>query len=172
MERPLLTLGFVVPGYFGYVDSKSRVPVRAVLLTCTIILLLTLLNLGNDSLIALGAINSLSSVALYNSYAIVLSVIIYARLTTGLPHCEWSMGRAGLGINIFALIFTVYGMIWLPFPIMVPVTAKGMNYCGPVFLAVMLGATGAWFVWAKAHWGGPNRALVEHVMEKFELSDK
>ncbi|KAH7037360.1 amino acid/polyamine transporter I [Microdochium trichocladiopsis] len=159
-----------IPAYFAYVDSKSRVPVRAVVLTCTVILLLNLFNLGTDSLTALGAITSLPSLALYNSYAIVFSVTLYTRLTTGLPHREWSLGRAGLAMNIAALVFTVYCMIWLPFPTKVPVTAYSMNYSGPVFLVVMLGAMGAWFVWAKRNWGGPNKALAEHVVREFESS--
>jgi len=156
-----------IPAYFAHVDSKSRVPIRAVLLTCCVILVLNLFNLGTDSLTALGAITSLSSLALYNSYAIVFSVTLYTRLTTGLPHREWSLGRAGLALNVIALVFTVYCMVWLPFPTTVPVTATSMNYSGPVFLAVMLGATGAWFVWAKNNWAGPNRAIAEHVAEKF-----
>lgn len=108
-------LTFVVPAYFGLVDGKHRVPLRAVLLTCLIVGLLALLNIGQSSFIALGAITSLSSISLYLSYAIVLAVALYKRLTDGLPTGEWTLGRWGLPINIFSLVFTLYSMIWLPF---------------------------------------------------------
>jgi amino acid transporter len=55
----------IEPSYFVYVDVKTRVPMRAVLSTCFICLLVALLNIGSGTSVALDAITSLSSLGLY-----------------------------------------------------------------------------------------------------------
>lgn len=158
--------------YFAVVGSKTRVPMRAVLCTTAIIVALALLNLNNKAYIALGAVTSLSTFSLYASYTIVLSCVIYFRLATpgGLKLSEWNCGRFGLFFNIFALIYTAYEIVWLPFPNVLPVTAANMNYAGPVYLVVILGAVGYWFLWARNNWAGPNMDVVEIVLKNDESS--
>ncbi|KAI1879116.1 hypothetical protein JX265_003293 [Neoarthrinium moseri] len=153
-----------LPRYFGYVDGKHQVPMRAVILTCSIATALSLFNLGSATYVALGAIVSISSMAMYLSYCIVLCCILHARSTTGIKLGEWNLGRAGPTINILALIYTVWVMVFLPFPNNLPVTASNMNYCGPVFGTVLGGTVVLWFVRAKRHWKGPNQAIVEYVL--------
>ena len=155
-----------MPAYFGHVDSKNRVPVRAVLLTCSIVVLLSLLNLGTEAYVALNAVSSLSSLALYLSYIIILAVVLRARLSPSgsFRAGEWNLGRWGLPLNVFALVYTLYTMVWLPFPTTLPVSAQSMNYCGPVFVAAMSGVVGAWYVWGRKHWQGPNKKVVEIVL--------
>ncbi|KAH7040596.1 amino acid/polyamine transporter I [Microdochium trichocladiopsis] len=160
----LLTWDGGLPRFFGHVDAKNRVPMRAVLLTCFLVALLSLLNLGTGTYIAFGAVTSLSSLGSYFSYAIILGVALHKRLTSGLQTSDWSMGRIGTPVNIFALVYTVYSMIWLPFPTTLPVTATGMNYSGPVFATVIAGAIGSWFLWGKKHWLGPNQGVAEIVL--------
>ncbi|KAG8162111.1 hypothetical protein KVR01_007876 [Diaporthe batatas] len=154
-----------LPQYFGIVDSKSRVPARAIIMTSIIVLLLALLNIGSSSYIALNAIVSLSSLAIYMSYAIVLACVLYARLTNGLELGQWNLGRAGTPVNVFGLVYTLYAMIWLPFPTDLPATASNMNYCGPVFGVVLVAAVTLWFVRAQRGWDGPNRAVVDFVLK-------
>ncbi|KAM0814827.1 putative Amino acid/polyamine transporter I [Seiridium cardinale] len=153
-----------LPQYFGHVDAKQRVPLRALILTCSIVTALAFLNIGSGTYIALGAIVSLSSMAAYLSYAIILFCVLYARFTTGIKLEEWNLGKGGPYINIVALIYTIWVMIWLPFPNNLPVTASNLNYCGPVFGAVLVGTIGLWFLRAKSRWSGPNRALVDFVL--------
>jgi len=52
----------------------------------------------------------------------------------------------------------------LPFPNYIPVTAANMNYCGPVFGAIMVGVITLWFIRGRKFWDGPNRAVVELVL--------
>ena len=52
----------------------------------------------------------------------------------------WSMGRWGIPVNIFSLVYLIFVIIWMPFPVMLSVTGTNMNYAGPVFLAILLGA--------------------------------
>ncbi|KAI1334037.1 amino acid/polyamine transporter I [Xylariaceae sp. FL0016] len=153
-----------LPGYLGYVNSKHRVPVRAVVVTVTIIGLLCLLNLGSSAYIVFGAIAALSSLALYLSYAIAIACMLYSRLTTQVVYGEWRLGRAGVAINLFALAYTLWAMVFLPFPTTMPVDAGTMNYCGPVLGFVLVIALILWFVRGQKQWTGPNLTIIEFVL--------
>ncbi|KAJ0107334.1 hypothetical protein J7T55_015800 [Diaporthe amygdali] len=153
-----------LPQYFGHVDAVQRVPLRAVVLATIIASLLSLLNIGSSTYIAFSAIISLSSLAVYLSYAIVLACLLYARLNGGFKPGPWNLGRAGSIVNMLGLVYTVYIMVWLPFPNYLPVTAANMNYCGPVFGLIIIGVVSLWFIRGREHWKGPNRAVVEIVL--------
>lgn len=152
-----------LPRYFGYVDGNHRIPLRAVLLTFVIVLVLSLLNLGTKSYVALGAFVSLSSLAMYTSYAIVLCCVLHARWTKKFQLGEWNWGRAGPVINVLALIYTIWAAVWLSFPSSLPVTAMNMNYCAPAYAVAILVAVTLWYARAQKHWGGPSRAIAEMV---------
>lgn len=160
-----LTHNAGLPQYFGHVDAKHRVPSRAVVLVSIVVLLLSLLNIGGSSYIALSAIVSLSSMAIYLSYTIILAVVLHARLNNRIQFGVWNFGRAGTFLNIFALAYTVYAIIWLPFPNYLPVTAANMNYSGPVFGVVLIGAVTLWFVRGRSEWDGPNKAVIDYVLK-------
>ena len=42
----------------------------------------------------------------------------------------------GMAVNIYALTYGTFIVVFVPFPPRLPVTALNMNYCAPVFLAV------------------------------------
>ncbi|WZH45495.1 amino acid/polyamine transporter I [Fusarium acuminatum] len=154
-----------MPSYFAYVSPTHRVPTRSIVLTVFLVCALNLLNIGSTSYVAFGAITSLSSLALYISYAIAIGSIIYVRLSgSNIKLGEWNLGRFGLPINIFALVYTLYVIIFLPFPSTLPVTPENMNYCGPVMVAVLAIAVGLWFTHARKHWTGPNLTILEFVV--------
>lgn len=115
---------------------------------------------------AFGAITALSSIALYTSYAIAISSMLYTRYSKHqtLQLGEWNLGRYGGAINIFALIYTLYVIVFLPFPSTIPVTAAYMNYAGPVMVFVLLVAITLWYVRAKRHWKGPNITIIDFVI--------
>lgn len=106
--------------------------------------------------------------AMYLSYAIVMAAVLYTRLTKGIEVGAWNLGRAGMPINLIALVYTVYAFIWLPLPNYLPVTASNMNYAGPVLGAVLVGAVTLWFMRAREHWDGPNRAIIEFILDNEE----
>ena len=155
-----------LPQWFAYVDAKHLVPVCAIWLAIILVMLLSLLNLGSTT--AFGAITALSSFALYFSYATAISSMLYARWMSvhGGEPLElgfWNLGRYGVYINCFAVIYTVYCMIWLPIPLSLPVTAVNMNYAGPIFLFVFFFALVLWFVRARRRWEGPNIAIIDFI---------
>lgn len=152
-----------LPRYFGYVDGQYRIPFRAVLLTSFVVAVITLLNLQAETYIALGAITSLSSMAMYLSYAIVLAVVLYARLACLIQTGPWNWGSQGTTINAVALLYTLYVLVWFPFPQTIPVDATNLNYCGPVLGAVLVLALALWAA-RKGRWQGPSRFVAEVVL--------
>ena len=131
-------------------------------LICT----LCVLNVASSAYVAFGAITSLSSLALYASYAIAIGSMLYARYTTpgGVQLGEWNFGRWGLFINWFAMLYTLWMMIFLPFPSTLPVTATNMNYCGLVFVAAVICACVLWLAGGNKHWRGPNTTIIDFVL--------
>ncbi|KAK5123027.1 hypothetical protein LTR85_003593 [Meristemomyces frigidus] len=140
--------------FFAYVDPYYRIPIRSLALVSVVIVLLSLINIGSS--IALNAILSLSTLALYISYLIPITLLIIKRLRKDpIDFGPWRLGRFGLWINMYALAFGIYISIFLPFPAATPVNASSMNYAGPVFIGLLLVALIDWFVRGRKHYAGP-----------------
>lgn len=58
----------------------------------------------------------------------------------------FTMGRFGLPINLLAIAYLIFVVIWMPFPQILPVTGSNMNYAGPLLGAVILGALLDWAI--------------------------
>lgn len=129
------------------------------------VMLLALLNIPSAT--AFGAIIALSSLGLYFSYFIAISCMMYARFNRKDPVQlgGWNLGRWGPFINVLALVYTLWIMIFLPFPDDIPVSGSKMNYAGPIFGFVLLFAVFTWFVWARKWWTGPDVESMQHVMD-------
>ncbi|KAI0016394.1 amino acid/polyamine transporter I [Xylariomycetidae sp. FL0641] len=153
-----------LPAYFSFVDGKRRVPSRAVVITVAIIALMSLLNLSSGSYVVFGAIAALGSLALYISYAIAIGCMIYSRFATTVPFGAWNLGRYGLFINCFAMVYTLWAIIFLPFPQDLPVTATTMNYASPVLGLVLAIAIALWIFRARTHWAGPNLTIIDFIV--------
>ena len=119
-------------------------------------MLLSLINIG--STIALFAVLSLSSLALYVSYLIPISLLIIKRLRKQeIEFGPWNMGRWGLWVNMFALGFGIFIVIFLPFPAQPNVDAATLNWAGPVFGFLLLIALADWFFRGRFYYNGPTR---------------
>lgn len=151
-----------LPAYFSYIDPKHRIPIRSVWLPIFIVMLLALLNIGSS--IAFSVIVALSTLGLYQSYLIAISCMLYSRLKGRIEPGGWSLGKWGLPINIFAIIYTSYIMVFLCFPSFLPVDATTMNYALPINAFVQIAAVIGWFVWAKKNWRGINKEIVDAVV--------
>lgn len=77
---------------------------------------------------------------------------------------EWNLGRWGGPINIFAMVYTLWMIVFLPFPSTLPVTGANMNYAGPVMVFVLVVAISLWYIRAKRHWQGPNITIIDFVL--------
>ena len=107
--------------------------------------LLGLINIGNTS--AFNAILSLATVGLYLSYVIPLFFVLLRKLEGNPPeYGPYRLGRWSIPVNIAALAFGIFIVIFLPFPAMQPVTWANMNYAGPILIVVLLVALLDWSI--------------------------
>lgn len=153
------------------IDAKRKVPVRAVCLPVFLVIILACLNIGSTA--AFGAFISLSSISLFASYIIAIGCMVGARFSKeGVELGEWNMGRLGLPVNVFAIIYSLYVAVFLAFPSYRPVTAQNMNYAAPIFGAAVLFTLLSWLVWARTHWRGLNKDVIRLVVEDGKLNLK
>lgn len=92
--------------------------------------------------------------------------MVLARLQQGadLKLGSWNLGRHGFAINCAALAYTLYMMVWLPFPSTTPVDAATMNYCAIVVAFILVFTFAMWFGWARKNWPGPNLTIRDYVI--------
>ncbi|KAK4958973.1 hypothetical protein LTR10_003772 [Elasticomyces elasticus] len=148
--------GMPFSAFFAFVDTHYHVPIRSISLVSIVIVLLSLINIGSS--IALNAILSLSTLALYISYLIPITLLVLKRLRREkVTFGPFSLGRFGFWINLYALVFGIFIVIFLPFPVATPVNATTMNYAGPVFLGLVLLALVDWVVRGRHYYAGPTR---------------
>jgi amino acid transporter len=164
-----------LPKYFARVDPKYRVPIRALWLPILIVSLLSLLNIGSTAATAFSAFTSLSSLGLYSSYIIAIACLLNARLTgilgatsaARVQYGEWRLPkRLAVSINVYALVWTIYITIYLPFPTTYDVDGSNMNYALPIYAFVLLCATIGWFAWGRKHWPGLNASVIALVRKE------
>jgi choline transport protein len=120
-----------------------RVPLNALGLVTIVIALLMLINLGFAT--AAFAILSLLLIALMMSY--VIPIIFFALAKLRGDHIPFDLGRRGLPVNLFAIVYGISILILLPFPPYLPVTATNMSYSGPILGAILLLALFDWSIW-------------------------
>lgn len=130
---------------FAYVHASSKLPLNALALTCIISMLISLIYLGSST--AFNAIISLQAMALSVSYLPPVTFHGIRRILGTAPAPgPHTMGKKGLLVNIYAFIYLVFVIIWMPFPQFLPVDSTNMNYAGPLLGAVILIAISDWFI--------------------------
>ena len=119
-----------------------------------------MINIGSS--IALNAILSLSTLALYVSYIIPIALLLLKRVRKErINFGPFNLGRFGFCINLYAIVFGIFIVIFLPFPAVPNPNATEMNYAGPVFLGLLLIALGDWVVRGRKYYAGPTKEVVE-----------
>ena len=85
--------------------------------------------------------------ALCVSYMPPIAFLALRRILGNAPQPgPFTIGRAGLPVNLLALAYLIFVVIWMPFPQELPVTGSNMNYAGPLLGAVILGALLDWLI--------------------------
>ncbi|KAM0799525.1 amino acid/polyamine transporter I [Usnea florida] len=131
--------------FLSKVSPSFPIPLNAVIVSFLFGIVISLINLGSS--VALNAIVSLTLSALLASYILSIGCILSKRLRREpLPPARWSLGRAGMAINIIALIFLLPCFVFCFFPTATPVVAKTMNWNIVMFGGISLWATGYYVV--------------------------
>ncbi|KAL9122705.1 MAG: hypothetical protein Q9187_000743 [Circinaria calcarea] len=153
--------GLPFPAYFSHVDKYYLIPVRAIGLITVVMFILGLINIGSST--AFNAIISLTLIGQYTSY--LLPTVLLAMRRYGkkhIPFGPFTLGRFGLPINIFAIIFSTFTIIFSVLPPYQPVDAVNMNYASVVFGTVMFISIVSWFIFGERIYAGPVREVLEN----------
>jgi amino acid transporter len=127
------------------VHPKLKMPLHALLLICFVNLLLSLIAIG--SAVAYNAIISLAALGIMFSYIIPILFLLLKKINgSSINYGPFRLGRWGIPVNIFALTFILFAVIWTPWPSLLPITAQSMNYAAPVLVVIIIGALADWFI--------------------------
>lgn len=136
------------------VHPTLKLPVNALFLLGSIVTALSLIYIASAT--AFNALISLQALALHVSYFFPILFMLIRKLRGPTPpYGPFKLGTIGVPVNIFALAYLIYVVIWMPFPQILPVTKDNMNYAGPIFGAVVLGALGDWWISGKKRFQMP-----------------
>lgn len=150
--------GLPFPRLFSRVHPQRKMPINALFLVCAISLLLNLIPIG--STVAFTAITSLATVALYISYIPPILLILIRKLEGRPPrYGPWRLGWWGIPINIFAIAYALYIIVFLAFPPTLPVTKETMNYSGPICVGVIIISLLDWGFHGRKRFDLPQREL-------------
>lgn len=128
-------------GFFAYVNPRSQIPVRSIIIVTVLQMLLGFIYLGNST--AFNAILSMAILGLYASYLIpIVYFLIYGR-----PKMQshefgaFKMPKSlGVVLNLLACAWLILAMVFSTFPVAMPVTEQNMNYSSVVMVGwVVLG---------------------------------
>jgi choline transport protein len=141
--------------WIAYVDPKLQVPTHAVMASCAIIIILSLINFG--SMVAFNAIISLNLVALMFTYSISIGCVLYRRIKHPelLPSARWSLGWLGVPINVGGLAYSLFAFFWCFWPNSIPVVSETFNWSVVMFVAVFLLSVGYYWVVGRRVYKGP-----------------
>lgn len=115
------------------------------MLVAIICCLLSIINIG--SITAFNALISLPLIALYISYGIPTLFLLIRKLRGRAPEMgPFNLGRWGILVNAFAVMYILYVLSFVALPTILPVSSNNMNYAGSLVLVVAVIAVGDCFV--------------------------
>lgn len=119
--------GLPFSGFLSHVDKRTTLPLRSIFFCAIVSAVIGLINIG--STVAFNAIVSLIIAGLFVSYltAIVLMILKRVKRET-IDFGPWSLGWAGLPINVVAACFLLISVVFSFFPPATPVTLMSMNW--------------------------------------------
>ncbi|KAF2204121.1 amino acid transporter [Delitschia confertaspora ATCC 74209] len=122
--------------WIGHVDAKREIPQNAIVLTCMVTVLLSLINIGSST--AFNAIISLQTAALMSTYTVSVSCVLYRRFAHPelIPTARWSLGKFGIPINVVGLCYCIFCFFWSFWPNERHVNPQNFNWSVVLFMGV------------------------------------
>ncbi|KAK3312091.1 putative GABA permease [Apodospora peruviana] len=129
--------GVPFSGWFSTINHKVDLPINALVFSYVFAVLLSLINIG--SLVAFNIVTSLGIGALISSYTLSIGCMTVKRLRgqTLLPS-NFKLGKAGLAINIFSVLFLFFTFIMIFFPPVPQPDLETMNWSVLVYGGVVV----------------------------------
>ncbi|EKG20960.1 Amino acid/polyamine transporter I [Macrophomina phaseolina MS6] len=133
----------------------TEIPLNSVLISLTIAVLMSLVNLGSTT--AFNSIVGLLNGSAGTAYALSLACLLWRRTRSPepLPPARFSLGKWGLPLNIFSLFYVTMATTVGFFPVMKQVTVQTMNWSSVVYAGVMAIAMVAYFCGGRQRYKGP-----------------
>ncbi|KAJ9493656.1 hypothetical protein H2202_010861 [Exophiala xenobiotica] len=167
--QPLIGVGLSKP--IAQVNRKLEVPVYAIGLIWLAACAIGLIYIGNST--AYYSISSGVTVSLMLSYALPIAVnLIWGIKYLGLKKSPFSLGRWTTVINVAALCWCCYLIVFLSLPTLMSVTKENMKYCTVVLAFFLLLATVSWIFFGRKHYHGPNREIASAELTQMYLHDE
>ncbi|KAI0468730.1 amino acid transporter [Xylaria cf. heliscus] len=149
--------------------NKASLPVVSIVTTLVITFLLSLIVLGSS--IALNALLSLAITALFSSYTLVISLVLWRRVSGVIKpymmrsddaasgQLTWGPWRLpepfGTLNNVFSIIYSVFLLFWSFWPQQTPTTPEEFNWSVVVFSGVVIFSILWYMISAKSYFRGP-----------------
>ena len=103
------------------------------------------------------------------SYVVPITFLMIQKIRgREIPYGPYKLGRLGVGINLFALAYLIFVILWMPFPQILPVTGSNMNYAGPLLGAVILGALIDWMIGGRKRFKVTNKFSERTDLERVD----
>jgi choline transport protein len=122
--------------------------------------MLALINLGSS--VTFNALTGLTVAGFYSAFMVAASVMLHRRLTTPATDIAWGpfrLGKAGIPLTIFALVYSFIGWFFSFWPPVSDVTVETFNWSLAVYFGIMFLAMGWWVVMARKTYKGPKFEL-------------
>ncbi|KAH7130341.1 amino acid transporter-like protein [Dendryphion nanum] len=139
----------------SHIHPTMKIPLVSICITTTTTCLLSLINIGSATVF--NAIVSLTVAGFFGSYILPFSLLLYARIyqPEKLQFGPWRLGKMGVWINGFAILFSIIVMFFSFWPTSVPVTAANMNWSCLLWGATMIFAGCFWVMHGRGVYKGP-----------------
>ncbi|KAI1039623.1 hypothetical protein LB505_008384 [Fusarium chuoi] len=145
-----------LPGsqWIGHMDKKWHMPFNAVYLMSVGAALLSLIQIGSD--VAFTVLVSLSTLGIMSTYLLSIGCVLLKRIRgEQLPSARWSLGRFGLAINAFSVLYSLFIVILCCFPLTLPVDTASANWAPLIWAGVIIIAAIAYLTHGKKAYTPP-----------------
>lgn len=136
-------------------NTRTALPLNAVIFCATVTAIICIINIA--STVAFNAIVSLTIAGLYTSYFIPITLLAIkrSREPSSIVWGPWTLGPAGLIINILSMCFLIISIVFSFFPPVVPVTLISMNWSALVFGGGVIIGLVFYAIWGRKNYHGP-----------------
>ncbi|PSS20430.1 hypothetical protein M430DRAFT_34710 [Amorphotheca resinae ATCC 22711] len=147
--------GLPFSNFLSHVNTRTALPLNAVIFCATVTAIICIINIA--STVAFNAIVSLTIAGLYTSYFIPITLLAIkrSREPSSIVWGPWTLGPAGLIINILSMCFLIISIVFSFFPPVVPVTLISMNWSALVFGGGVIIGLVFYAIWGRKNYHGP-----------------
>lgn len=141
------------------VNMKYKMPINALLLSCTVVSLYGLIFLGSTT--AFTSMVGAAIVFLQTSCVVPQAIVLWRGRDKTLPPRYFDLGRFGPFVNGIAILWVAFLDIIYCLPSLMPVTKNNMNYVSVVSVGLVSFVIGLWFCTKRGVFKGPKIDLEE-----------